>query len=227
MVPLGRAGLGRAEGPLRRDGSSFEWRIALMRPRIFPSPRAQCDWFYRRSGGTVMRSPVHAQLRMVREGARRATTSAEPRRGGRPGFRRSLTTGSAWPCRQAASEIEGRKIGRHRRGRGRRGQGDRASPPGSCKARAESAAVRARVDASTAEFFSHRITQRPAFILEDAIGDKAVFSGLVRHRADRGHDRRHAGRHGRLRGAHRALRRRRRRNRPRTPWTTSISVTPA
>jgi hypothetical protein len=35
------------------------------------------------------------------------------------------------------------------------------------------------VDASTAEFLAHRISQRPAFILEDAIGDKAVFSGLV------------------------------------------------
>jgi 2-hydroxychromene-2-carboxylate isomerase len=48
------------------------------------------------------------------------------------------------------------------------------------RARAESAEVRARVDASTAEFFAHQINQRPAFILEDAIGDKAVFSGLVR-----------------------------------------------
>jgi predicted DsbA family dithiol-disulfide isomerase len=40
--------------------------------------------------------------------------------------------------------------------------------------------VQARVDASTAEFHAHQITQRPAFVLTDAIGDKAVFSGLVR-----------------------------------------------
>jgi predicted DsbA family dithiol-disulfide isomerase len=52
-------------------------------------------------------------------------------------------------------------------------------PARKLRARAESAAVRARLDASTAEFHSHRITQRPAFIIEDAIGDKAVFSGLV------------------------------------------------
>ena len=45
---------------------------------------------------------------------------------------------------------------------------------------AESAAVRARVDASTKEFLSHQINQRPAFVLTDAIGDKAVFSGLVK-----------------------------------------------
>jgi predicted DsbA family dithiol-disulfide isomerase len=48
------------------------------------------------------------------------------------------------------------------------------------RAAAESAAVSARVAASTAEFHAHRISQRPAFILTDAIGDKAVFSGLVR-----------------------------------------------
>ena len=45
---------------------------------------------------------------------------------------------------------------------------------------AESAAVRSRVAASTAEFHSHQINQRPAFVLTDAIGDKAVFSGIVR-----------------------------------------------
>jgi len=47
------------------------------------------------------------------------------------------------------------------------------------KAAAESKAVRDRVAASTAEFHQHQITQRPAFVLEDEIGDKAVFSGLV------------------------------------------------
>jgi predicted DsbA family dithiol-disulfide isomerase len=48
------------------------------------------------------------------------------------------------------------------------------------RAAAQSKAVKARVDASTAEFFAHQINQRPAFVLTDAIGDKAVFSGLVR-----------------------------------------------
>ena len=35
----------------------FEWKIALMSPGDFPASQAQCDWYYRRSGGTVMRSP--------------------------------------------------------------------------------------------------------------------------------------------------------------------------
>jgi predicted DsbA family dithiol-disulfide isomerase len=52
--------------------------------------------------------------------------------------------------------------------------------PAKLRARAESADVGARIAASTAEFHAHQVTQRPAFVLMDAIGDKAVFSGLVR-----------------------------------------------
>lgn len=52
--------------------------------------------------------------------------------------------------------------------------------PAALRARAESPDVRGRVDASTAEFHAHQITQRPAFVLTDVIGDKTVFSGLVR-----------------------------------------------
>ncbi len=37
--------------------AAFEWRIALMRREDYPVSRAQCEWFYRRSGGTVMNSP--------------------------------------------------------------------------------------------------------------------------------------------------------------------------
>jgi predicted DsbA family dithiol-disulfide isomerase len=45
---------------------------------------------------------------------------------------------------------------------------------------AESKSIQTRVEASTAEFLAHQINQRPSFVLTDAIGDKAVFSGLVR-----------------------------------------------
>ena len=38
--------------------AEFEWKIALMRPQDFPVSREQCDWFYRRSGATVLNSPV-------------------------------------------------------------------------------------------------------------------------------------------------------------------------
>ena len=61
-----------------------------------------------------------------------------------------------------------------------RRDGRRTPRPLPVRARAESPEVKARVDASTAEFHAHQITQRPAFVLTDTIGDKAVFSGLVR-----------------------------------------------
>lgn len=47
------------------------------------------------------------------------------------------------------------------------------------RARAESAYVRTRVETTTREFHALQVTQRPAFVIEDSIGDRAVFSGLV------------------------------------------------
>lgn len=47
------------------------------------------------------------------------------------------------------------------------------------RARAESREVRQRVEASTTQFLDHKVNQRPTFIIQDAIGDKAVISGLA------------------------------------------------
>src|SRR5690606_12274545 len=49
--------------------------------------------------------------------------------------------------------------------------------PLALRAAAESSAVHGRVAASTARFFAHQLAQRPSFVLESRIGDKAVFSG--------------------------------------------------
>ena len=38
------------------DRVEFDWKVALMDPSGLPASRAQCDWFYRRSG-TLVRSP--------------------------------------------------------------------------------------------------------------------------------------------------------------------------
>ena len=154
----------------------FAWKIALMNPGDFPGSRAQCDWFYRRSG-LMLRSPVMLNsgwLEPERQG-RYEAPDLVAEAGRDLGFiddrlRLALTH---------AAERQGRRIG------------DMAEavavaaaatglPPATIRARAESAEVRARVAASTAEFHAHQITQRPAFVVADAIGDKAVFSGLVR-----------------------------------------------
>ena len=157
--------------------AEFAWKIALMNPGDFPVSQAQCDWFYQRSGGTVMHSPYKLNsgwFEAARQGhyevpnlvaeagrdfgfagdeIRLAITQAALRDGAKVG---DLAT--AVKVAAKAGKIDAKKL----------------------RAAAESQAVRARVEASTAEFLSHQINQRPAFVLTDAIGDKAVFSGLVR-----------------------------------------------
>jgi predicted DsbA family dithiol-disulfide isomerase len=157
--------------------AEFGWKIALMNPEDFPVSQAQCDWFYRRSGGTVMNSPYmlssgwfdpalqgrYEAPNLVAEAAkdfgftgdevRLAIAHAALREGVKVG---DLAT--AVKVAAKAGKIDAKKL----------------------RAAAESKAVQDRVAASTAEFLSHQINQRPAFILTDAIGDKAVFSGLVR-----------------------------------------------
>jgi predicted DsbA family dithiol-disulfide isomerase len=152
----------------------FEWRIALMRDEDYPVSREQCDWFYRRSG-MIVRSPVMLNSGWFEKGRRfdGADLVAEACRDlGFADDRIRLALSHA-------SEIEGVKIGRVEVAAVVAAKAARIAAK-KILARATSAAVRARVDASTAEFFSHRIDQRPAFILTDRIGDKAVFSGLVR-----------------------------------------------
>lgn len=159
--------------------AEFEWRIALMSPADFPVSRAQTDWFYQRSGGTVMRSPFmlnsgwfeaerqghYEAPNLVAEAARDFGFTGDAIRLAlsRAAVRDGQKIGGLATAVAVAAKAGGKKL-----------------PAKKLRAAAESASVRARVDASTADFFTHQISQRPAFVLTDAIGDKAVFSGLVR-----------------------------------------------
>lgn len=156
----------------------FAWKIARMRPEDWPVSREQCAWFYRRSG-TILGSPFMLD----------ASPYEPPKAGEYPAA--SFVAEAARDFGFAGDEIrlalshaekrEGRRVGRMdvavevavAAGGGR-------LEAGKLLAAARSEAVAARIDASTQEFFSHRISQRPAFVLEDAIGDKVVFSGLTR-----------------------------------------------
>ena len=153
----------------------FQWQIALMPPEAFPTSQAQCDWFYRRSG-TIMRSPYKLNSGWHSSGPQNYDAPNLVAEAGRDfgieddrlrlalshaAVRLGLKVGDMTDSVAAASTALG-------------------LDPVKLRARAESPEVRARVDASTTEFLSHRIDQRPAFILTNTIGDKAVFSGLVR-----------------------------------------------
>jgi predicted DsbA family dithiol-disulfide isomerase len=45
---------------------------------------------------------------------------------------------------------------------------------------AESAEAASQLEATTREFYALQVTQRPTFLLENEIGDRALFSGLTR-----------------------------------------------
>jgi predicted DsbA family dithiol-disulfide isomerase len=157
--------------------AEFEWKIALMNPGDFPVSREQCDWFYRRSGGTCMRSPFMLNSGWF-EASRKGHYEA-------PNFVAAAAkelgvTGDKVRLALAHAGVrEGQKIGDLDTAVAVAAKAGKLNAK-KLRAAAESRAVRAQVDASTQEFFAHQINQRPAFVLTDAIGDKAVFSGLVR-----------------------------------------------
>jgi predicted DsbA family dithiol-disulfide isomerase len=153
----------------------FAWKIALMDASGFPKSIEQAEWFYRRSG-MMMRSPFMLKPgwfepnlqeclapNLVAEAARdfgitddrvrMALAHATEREG--------LPTGQ-W---ELAVEI-----------------GARAAQLDKTKQleRARSPEVEARARASTAEFHALQVTQRPTFVIDSEIGDRAIFSGFAK-----------------------------------------------
>jgi predicted DsbA family dithiol-disulfide isomerase len=155
--------------------AEFAWKIAQMKASDYPTSQAQCDWYYRRSG-MLMRSPFMLNsgwfepvkedkiiaANLVAEAARDFGFDGDEIRlalshaGDREG-QKILQMDVAVHVAAQAGKIDARKL----------------------RETAESDTVRTRIEASTREFFAHQVSQRPTFILEDKIGDKAVFSGLV------------------------------------------------
>lgn len=153
----------------------FGWKIAQMPEEAYPVSREQCEWFYRRSGA-IMRSPYmlnsgwfEADHRLLRE----PNLVAEAARDfGVQDDRVRLAIANA-------AVREGKKVGRW----------DVAVTVAAKAAklnkaklltRAKSKEVAERVEKSSAEFDALQVTQRPAFLIENSIGDRAVFSGVVR-----------------------------------------------
>lgn len=160
----------------RYDGRvEFDWKIALMNPGDFPATRAQCDWFYQRSGA-IMRSPfmLHSGwLEPERAGDYRA-----PNLVAEAAKDFGVTDDRARLALTHAAMREGRKIG---------GLTEAVAvvsaacglDPAELRTRSETGEVAARVQIGTDEFHALNVGQRPAFLIEDPIGDRAVFSGLV------------------------------------------------
>jgi predicted DsbA family dithiol-disulfide isomerase len=165
-----------AELKRRYDGRvEFQWKIALMDPSGLPTSREQEQWFYRRSG-MMMRSPFMLRTdwydptlkewlapNAVAEAAkdfgitddrvRLALAHAALREG-----KKVSDWSVAVEVGAASGNLEKKKL----------------------LETAQSSAVEKRMRASTAEFHAMQVTQRPSFVIDTEIGDRAIFSGVVK-----------------------------------------------
>src|SRR5262249_31848791 len=165
-----------AELKRRYDGRvQFQWKIALMDPIGLPTSREQEQWFYRRSG-LMMRSPFMLSTEWYDATLPEWLAPNFVAEAGKDfGFtddrvrlalaRAALREGKSIADWNIAAEI------------GAEAAGVEASK---LLDLAKSPAVEKRVRASTAEFRALQITQRPAFVIDTEIGDRAIFSGVVK-----------------------------------------------
>ena len=153
----------------------FGWKIARMPADAYPVSKEQCEWFYRRSG-TIMRSPF-----MLNPGWFEADRKEylAPNLVAEAAKDFGVTDDRVRLAISHAAVREGRKVGRWEIAVAAAAKAARLNQA-RLLARAKSPAIAARVEKMTAEFHALQVTQRPAFLIENSIGDRAVFSGIVR-----------------------------------------------
>src|ERR1044071_6346562 len=153
----------------------FDWKIALMDAAGLPLSRGEFGWYYRGSG-TIMRSPFMLKTEWLQPGAAEYPVRNFVAEAGRDlgvtddRVRLALSTAVLRDGKQADQWEVAAKIGAE--------AGD--LDPAKLLEHARSPAIEARVRASTAEFHTLKVTQRPTFVIDSEIGDRAVFSGFAR-----------------------------------------------
>lgn len=153
---------------------AFDWKIALIDSTGLPASANQCDWFYRRSG-TLVRSPYMLNSGWYQPGLTEYLA---------PNFMaeaaRSLGVGDD-RVRLALAEAavrQGLKVGDWNVSAKVAAKAS-GLPEQALLELAKSPEIEARVRKTTAEFHALQVTQRPTFVVESPISDKAVFSGLA------------------------------------------------
>ena len=157
------------------DRVEFEWKIALMPAEAYPVSINQCQWFYRRSG-TIMRSPymlnadwLEPEIKQYRAPNLVALAAKEL---GVKDDRARLAIANA-------AVREGRKVGRWEVAAELAAVACKLDPS-KLLSLAKSPELATAAEATTGEFAALQVNQRPAFLFENAIGDRCVFSGLVK-----------------------------------------------
>jgi predicted DsbA family dithiol-disulfide isomerase len=155
--------------------AEFGWKIALMPPEAYPVSQNQCDWFYRRSG-TVMRSPFKLNSGWFESDIKQYVAPNYVAEAARD-F--SVTDDRVRLAIARAAVREGQRVGRWAEAVRVAAQAT-GLDAAKLQARAQSPEVTRRVEATTAEFHALQVSQRPTFLIESSIGDRAVFSGLAK-----------------------------------------------
>ena len=158
-----------------RDRVAFDWKIALMDEAGMPASYAQMEWFYRRSG-MMMRSPFMLSSAWYEPGtneylAPNAITEAARAMG--------VTDERVWLAFAHAGLREGRKTG-HWDVAAEVGAQASGLPREQLLARAQSPEIEQRIRETTAEFNQLQVNQRPTFVIDTEIGDRAVFAGFAK-----------------------------------------------
>lgn len=165
-----------AELKRRYDGRvQFQWKIALMDPSGLPTSREQEQWFYRRSG-MMMRSPFMLNTEWYDPGL---SEWLAPNCVAQAAREFGFTDDRVRLALARAALREGRQIGDWRVA-AQIGAEAVGIDPGRLLERARSPEIENEVRASTAEFHALQLTQRPTFVIDTEIGDRAIFSGVVK-----------------------------------------------
>lgn len=157
------------------DRVDFRWKIALMDKTGLPPTVKHTEWYYRRSG-MLMRSPFMLNASWVEPGR---AEYLEPNCVAEAARDFGIGDDRAWVALSRAELREGKTIGDWN-----------VAAEVAAKAtgldqnklfeRAKSPEIEKRVRESTAEFHAMQVTQRPTFVIDSPIGDRAVFSGFAK-----------------------------------------------
>ena len=153
----------------------FQWKIALMPAEAYPVSRNQCDWFYRRSG-SVVRSPYMLNSGWLEPQIKQYLV---PNYLAQAAKDMGVTDDRVRLAIAQAGMREGKQVGRWEVAlevAAKAGGLDAAK----LLARAQAPETEKAAQATTSEFQALQVTQRPTFLIQNSIGDRAVFSGIVR-----------------------------------------------
>jgi len=153
----------------------FNWKIALMDAVGMPASRGQMEWFYRRSG-MLMRSPVMLSSAWYEPGR---TEFLEPNCVAEASRDFGIADDRVWMAIATAGLRDGKPFGQWKIV-AEIGAEAAGLDPQQLLARAKAPEIEERVRKSTAEFHAMQVTQRPTFVIDSPIGDRAIFSGFAK-----------------------------------------------